>query len=151
MRRTMQRASVHKLYMSSQLSHLFFSQWFNSLVGGGMDGSLGVLQHAYHYCNMPHVGSAGFATYPLPPVNMDLLYVEVVQRHHKRTPYASNTFPHEDISWSCDDVKLVSYGIPDGTEVASVHVSYQRRLARANWDSFVRPVEELPGAVKPVQ
>ena len=85
-----------------------------------MNSSLGVLQDTYHYCNMPHVGSA---TYPLPPLNMDLLYVEVVQRHHKRTPYASNTFPHEDIPWSCDDVKLVSYGIPDGTEVANVYVS----------------------------
>lgn len=103
--------------------HLFFSQWLNSLTGK-MSDNLGVLQHGYQYCNMPHVGSAGFATYPLPPLNMDLQYVEIVQRHHKRTPYASNTFPHEDISWSCDDIKLVSYGIPDGTDVASVYVSY---------------------------
>jgi len=116
-----------------------------------MSGTLRVLQGAYHYCNMPHVGSAGFATYPLPPLNMDLLYVEVVQRHHKRTPYASNTFPNEDISWSCDDVKLVSYGIPDRTEVASVYVSYQRRLTMAHYNSFVQPVEELPGAVEPVR
>jgi acid phosphatase len=94
-----------------------------------MSGSLSVLQDAYHYCNMPHVGSAGYASYLLPPANLDILYVEIVQRHHKRTPYASNTFPHEDIPWSCDDVKLVSYALPDDTEVASVYVSCQSHLA----------------------
>jgi 2-phosphoxylose phosphatase len=94
-----------------------------------MNGSFGVLQDAYNYCNMAHVGSAGFATYPLPPSNLSLHYVEIVQRHHKRTPYASNTFPHEDIPWSCDDVKLVSYAIPDNTEVSSVYVSRQCRLS----------------------
>ena len=31
-----------------------------------------------------------------------LEYVEVIQRHHKRTPYASNTFFKESVSWSCD-------------------------------------------------
>lgn len=106
-----------------------------------MNGIPGVLQDAYHYCNMPHVGSAGFASYPLPPLNLDLLYVEIVQRHHKRTPYASNTFLHEDIPWSCDDVKLVSYAIPDDTEVASVYVSRQCRLAKAKWHSSIPPVD----------
>lgn len=114
--------SSNKRFGLSFSSYLHLFKWLNFLAGR-MNGNVRVLQDTYHYCNMPHVGSAGFATYPLPPSNMDLLYVEVVQRHHKRTPYASNTFPHEDISWSCDDVKLVSYGIPDGTEVASVYVS----------------------------
>ena len=116
-----------------------------------MNGSLSVLQDTYHYCNMPHVGSAGFTSYPLPSLNLDLLYVEIVQRHHKRTPYASNTFPHEDISWSCDDTKLVSYAIPDETKVASVYVSYQRRLMIVKGTHSCKPVEELPGAVEPVQ
>ena len=31
-----------------------------------------------------------------------LEYVEVIQRHHKRTPYASNTFFKESVNWSCD-------------------------------------------------
>lgn len=36
-----------------------------------------------------------------PPKNYTLQYVEIIQRHHKRTPYASNTFFKEDIAWSC--------------------------------------------------
>lgn len=32
-----------------------------------------------------------------------LVYVELVHRHHKRTPYGSNVFPGgEDIPWICD-------------------------------------------------
>lgn len=31
-----------------------------------------------------------------------LQYVEVIHRHHKRTPYASNLFPAgEDLTWDC--------------------------------------------------
>ena len=36
-----------------------------------------------------------------PHKNYTLQYVEIIQRHHKRTPYASNTFFKEDIAWSC--------------------------------------------------
>lgn len=35
------------------------------------------------------------------PKGYTLEFVEVIQRHHKRTPYASNTFFKEDITWSC--------------------------------------------------
>lgn len=35
-----------------------------------------------------------------------------IHRHHKRTPYASNTFPKESYSWSCDDQGLFYYGQP---------------------------------------
>jgi hypothetical protein len=37
----------------------------------------------------------------VPSNNYTLQYVEIIQRHHKRTPYASNTFFKEDIAWSC--------------------------------------------------
>ena len=37
----------------------------------------------------------------VPHKNYTLQYVEIIQRHHKRTPYASNTFFKEDIAWSC--------------------------------------------------
>ncbi|KIR59042.1 hypothetical protein I314_05026 [Cryptococcus bacillisporus CA1873] len=36
--------------------------------------------------------------YKVPSKEYELEYVEVIQRHHKRTPYASNTFSKEDIS-----------------------------------------------------
>lgn len=45
---------------------------------------------------MPHVRSEEYQV----PRGHDLVYVEVIQRHHKRTPYASNTFFHEDIEVS---------------------------------------------------
>ena len=40
-----------------------------------------------------------------------------MHRHHKRTPYAANTFPHETYAWYCDDEALFFYGVPypDGT------------------------------------
>ena len=35
-----------------------------------------------------------------------------IQRHHKRTPYASNAFPVEPYQWNCDDQALHFYGEP---------------------------------------
>lgn len=46
---------------------------------------------------MPHVRAE---EYQIPKKGYDLVYVEVIQRHHKRTPYASNTFFKEDESVS---------------------------------------------------
>ncbi|TFK19596.1 phosphoglycerate mutase-like protein [Coprinopsis marcescibilis] len=57
------------------------------------------------WCNMPHVTPE---TYQTPPDNFVLEYVEVIQRHHKRTPYSSNIFPKEDIEWNCDDAGVLS-------------------------------------------
>ncbi|EAU86905.2 hypothetical protein CC1G_10796 [Coprinopsis cinerea okayama7 len=59
----------------------------------------------FSWCNMPHVTPD---TYEDPPSRYSLEYVEVIQRHHKRTPYGSNIFPREDIEWSCDDVGVLS-------------------------------------------
>lgn len=58
---------------------------------------------------MPHARST---EYPRANLSYELTYVEVIHRHHKRTPYASNTFPHESYSWSCDDEGLFYYGGP---------------------------------------
>lgn len=64
----------------------------------------------YSFCNMPHVNPKSY-----PRVNdssYKLEYVEVIQRHHKRTPYASNTFPVESYPWYCDDQGLFYGGQP---------------------------------------
>ncbi|KAI7184956.1 phosphoglycerate mutase-like protein [Hortaea werneckii] len=64
----------------------------------------------YNWCNMPHVNPQ---TYPqIHDTNYKLEYVEVVHRHHKRTPYASNTFPQESYPWYCDDEGLFYGGKP---------------------------------------
>lgn len=48
--------------------------------------------------------------------------VQQIHRHHKRTPYASNTFPRETYPWYCDDEALFFYGepLPDSTS-AQIH------------------------------
>lgn len=46
---------------------------------------------------MPHVRKS---EYKPPACEYSLKYVEVIQRHHKRTPYASNTFFKEDVQVS---------------------------------------------------
>ena len=49
-----------------------------------------------------------------------------IHRHHKRTPYASNTFPKESYGWSCDDQGLFYYGKPlnpAGNESSSTYWS----------------------------
>lgn len=58
---------------------------------------------------MPHVRAE---EYPRVNSSFELHYVEVIHRHHKRTPYAANTFPVESYPWYCDDEGLFYYGAP---------------------------------------
>jgi 2-phosphoxylose phosphatase len=56
-----------------------------------------------------------------------------IHRHHKRTPYASNTFPHESYSWDCDDEALFFFGVPrpDGSS------------AQVGWQVYTSPSNPL--------
>ena len=63
----------------------------------------------YNWCNMPHVR---VQEYVKAPSDFELAYVEVIHRHHKRTPYAANTFPIESYPWYCNDSALYYYGAP---------------------------------------
>ncbi|KAI3329723.1 histidine acid phosphatase [Ustulina deusta] len=67
----------------------------------------------YNWCNMPHVRKSEYAK---ASAEYELRYVEVIQRHHKRTPYASNAFPVESYHWDCDDQGLYYYGAPFGDD-----------------------------------
>lgn len=86
----------------------------NVINGTGIYGfifnsSVGPL-NTYNWCNMPHVNKK---TYPKVTDNTyKLEYVEIIHRHHKRTPYAANTFPKEGYSWSCSDEGLFYGGEP---------------------------------------
>lgn len=64
---------------------------------------------AYNWCNMPHVRRQ---EYVKPSSEYSLKYVELIHRHHKRTPYAANTFPVEIYPWYCNDSGLFHYGQP---------------------------------------
>ncbi|KAK4984574.1 hypothetical protein LTR28_002294, partial [Elasticomyces elasticus] len=68
----------------------------------------GVPYGTYNWCNMPHVRPQEYLQVDESYV---LEYVEVIHRHHKRTPYAANTFPKESYPWNCDDEGLFFYGM----------------------------------------
>jgi acid phosphatase len=61
----------------------------------------------YNWCNMPHVRKD---IYVKPSSDYELVYVELIHRHHKRTPYASNSFPVESYPWTCTDQGLFYFG-----------------------------------------
>jgi 2-phosphoxylose phosphatase len=84
----------------------------------------------YNWCNMPHVRRT---EYVQAPSEYTLEYVEVIHRHHKRTPYASNTFPKESYAWQCIDEALYFYGAPrpDGS------------AAQINWAVYTSPSNPL--------
>lgn len=63
----------------------------------------------YNWCNMPHTNPA---TYQRPDKSYKLEYVELIHRHHKRTPYAANTFLVEGYPWYCNDEGLFYGGKP---------------------------------------
>ncbi|KAG5953972.1 hypothetical protein E4U53_005965 [Claviceps sorghi] len=63
----------------------------------------------FNWCNMPHVRRR---EYVRPGDEFALQYVELIHRHHKRTPYAANAFPVEPYPWDCHDAHLFLYGRP---------------------------------------
>lgn len=83
----------------------------------------------YNWCNMPHVRKS---EYVKPADEYELKYVEVIQRHHKRTPYASNAFPVESYHWDCDDQGLYYYGRPFGSD--------SKQPAQGFWKGYISPI-----------
>ncbi|KAF4974126.1 hypothetical protein FZEAL_8935 [Fusarium zealandicum] len=79
----------------------------------------------YNWCNMPH---ARKTEYVKPSDEYELAYVEVIQRHHKRTPYADNAFPVESYPWNCDDQGLYYFGRP--------FTQQPRQAAEGYWQGF---------------
>jgi len=98
----------------------------------------------YNWCNMPHVRAT---EYKKAPSEYKLQYVEVVsqvsvqergiinkqyqiQRHHKRTVYASNSFPVESYGWDCNDQGLFYYGQP----------KEGKKSSHTYWQGYISPV-----------
>lgn len=52
-----------------------------------------------------------------------------IHRHHKRTVYASNSFPVESYGWDCDDEGLFYYGQPKSG----------KKSAHAYWQGYTSP------------
>ncbi|CZT10122.1 hypothetical protein WAI453_006363 [Rhynchosporium graminicola] len=87
----------------------------------------------YNWCNMPHVRAT---EYKKPSAEFKLQYVEVIQRHHKRTVYAANAFPVESYGWDCHDEGLFYYGEPKAGH-RSAHTYWQGFRSAQN--PFVPP------------
>ncbi|KAH8811581.1 histidine phosphatase superfamily [Xylogone sp. PMI_703] len=88
-----------------------------------LDSEYGV----YNWCNMPH---ARATEYVKPSSEYELQYVELIHRHHKRTVYASNSFPVESYGWNCDDEGLFYYGQPKSG----------KKSAHAYWQGYLSPI-----------
>ncbi|KAK3625192.1 hypothetical protein LTR56_020548 [Elasticomyces elasticus] len=87
----------------------------------------------YNWCNMPHTNPT---TYPkVNDSSYKLEYVEVIHRHHKRTPYAANTFPVESYAWDCSDEALFFGGKPINP--------YGNNSASTYWDVYSSPSNPL--------
>ncbi|KAI1631981.1 histidine acid phosphatase family protein [Biscogniauxia mediterranea] len=106
----------------------------------------GVPYGTYNWCNMPHVRKA---EYVKPSAEYELQYVEVIQRHHKRTPYASNSFPVEPYRWDCPGQGLFHYGqtVSGPGPGASAeqqqqhqHQHQHQQAARGYWQGYTSPV-----------
>ncbi|KAB5585284.1 histidine phosphatase superfamily [Coniochaeta sp. 2T2.1] len=83
----------------------------------------------YNWCNMPHVRKD---IYTPAPSNYELAYVELIHRHHKRTPYASNAFPVESYPWTCTDQGLFYFGrsfVPQAPDSAETY-----------WKGYASPI-----------
>lgn len=89
----------------------------------------------YNWCNMPHTN---VHTYPRAADGYKLEYVEVIHRHHKRTPYAANTFPVENYAWYCSDEGLFYGGEPLNP--------YGNRTSNTYWQVYTSTSNPLPPA-----
>ncbi|KAK5658620.1 hypothetical protein OQA88_2013 [Cercophora sp. LCS_1] len=93
----------------------------------------------YNWCNMPHVRPK---EYKKLNDSYELAYVEVIHRHHKRTPYSANLFPVEPLPWNCDTVALYHHSspLPLSNTTVSTPTYWQTTLSELN------PFPISPGA-----
>lgn len=68
---------------------------------------------------------------PKPHTLALLIPYSQIHRHHKRTVYASNSFPVESYGWNCDDEGLFYYGQPKNGK-KSVNAYWQQYLSSTN-------------------
>ncbi|KUI62830.1 Counting factor 60 [Cytospora mali] len=102
----------------------------------------------YNWCNMPHVRSL---EYVKPSEEYELAYVEVIHRHHKRTPYAANSFPVESYPWDCNDEGLFYFARPfSGDPPHPTTDASRNSSALAYWETFsgINPFEALASGWK---
>lgn len=103
---------VTDTFYPQSLNNVNSLAWTNGTNGGIYSGPVGQSTQTapygtYNYCYMPH---PRVDEYELPAVianksvNANLVFVEYLQRHHKRTPY--NLFPNGGSTyWQCQNIQ----------------------------------------------
>lgn len=130
---------IHYPPTSSNLNNLTFALHGSGSPGIYSSSSTPDGQYGqYNWCNMPHVRSREYKT---PSHDYTLEYVEVIQRHHKRTPYSSNIFFKEDVQWNCAGEGAL-YGVKTsqgaGSDITSIQ--WQAYINANNpWSKTVGP------------
>lgn len=78
---------------SNHLSPVGIDQYLEKPLNGYHFGSISPdgVDETYNYCNMPRTNNITYEQ--VNPEQYKLKYVELVHRHHKRTPYESNLLP----------------------------------------------------------
>ncbi|KAG7842914.1 hypothetical protein KL942_000010 [Ogataea angusta] len=127
---------IHYAPIDNEFSEL--DQVFNTSRGtnGGIYNSSFVPDSSYgqyDFCNMPHVRKD---IYPqVDQSEYKLQFVEVIHRHHKRTPYAQNCFPVETLVLYCDEA-LNNYYSEFKTPA---HSGNTTKLSWANYQNQYNP------------
>ncbi|KAG7095876.1 hypothetical protein E1B28_006566 [Marasmius oreades] len=87
---------------------------------------------------MPHVRKREYIS---PSNDFELQYVEVIQRHQKRTPYGSNTFFKEDVTWDCRNAGQIHGGRgPQGPSSDVAQIQWNSFNDKSNpWSTSVGP------------
>ncbi|KAF8588877.1 phosphoglycerate mutase-like protein [Ramaria rubella] len=83
--------------------------------------------NTYNYCNAPHVNTAHYSV-PTNTSKAQLVYMNVMVRHHKRTP--DNLYPTENElnppnGWICTDFLESTYGSLQGNNGQSAHIFHE--------------------------
>ncbi|KIJ51212.1 hypothetical protein M422DRAFT_158528 [Sphaerobolus stellatus SS14] len=83
--------------------------------------------NTYNYCNAPHVNAAHYST-PPNATGAELIYMNVMIRHHKRTP--DNLYPNENMlnpeaGWDCTDFLESTYGSLTGNDGENARIFHE--------------------------
>ncbi|EJD04724.1 phosphoglycerate mutase-like protein [Fomitiporia mediterranea MF3/22] len=113
--------------------------------------------NTYNYCNAPHVNAAHYSKPTLSNGDgePELVYVNAIIRHHKRTP--DNLYPNEAelnpaSGWDCSDIHLFDYAqgtvpIIYETDIPSWH-PFLARIWNGTCDEGQLTAEGLKDAIK---
>ncbi|SPC67605.1 related to acid phosphatase [Ustilago sp. UG-2017b] len=90
----------------------------------------------YNYCNAPHVSAKHYELPPQAKKDAKLVFVNVVQRHHKRTP--DNLYPNENVfnppaGWDCSNYQQISYGVGAKEDANLQGHGIYRKVENPSW------------------